>query len=774
MTSPAGPPADSRGYAGFGGTAAELTSRSSPWWPPARRARPGSPNVIVVLVDDLGFSDLSPFGAEIDTPYVQALADTGYRLTNYHSTPLCSPSRAALLTGLNPHRAGFAMVAHVDPGYPGYRMEIPDDVPTLAESFRAGGYATFMVGKWHLTAESRLHDGADKGSWPVQRGFDRYHGSMDGFTSLFHPHRLISDNGPAPDQQYPDGYYLTDALTDRAIEMINGLRAGDAAKPFFLYFAHQAVHGPVQAKAADIEKYRGRYDAGWHRMREERFRRQLAGGLFAEGTEISGSDPAGTLGVPPWDELSAEQRALYARHMEVYAAAVDAVDQSLGRLVEHLRLIGEYDNTIIVVTSDNGATGEGGIEGTRSYFSRFVNLPGLPAEWCPDVPRDLGLIGGPRVHGHYPRGWAHLSNTPFRYYKGHTHAGGVHVPFVLSWPAGLPRTQGDSGVRDQYAYVTDVAPTLLALAGVDRPAERGGRPVQDVDGVAFGHLLADRRQPSRHRAQYVECAGGRGYFEDGYKIIDASPPGAGDNWELYDIAADPAETTDLAAADPARVAAMAASWHRAAWLNTVFPLVDDPAALNTRPSTELALSRPVTIYPGTPVLERYRSSKLTTLRSFTVEAYLDHRPGDEGVIVAHGDQGGGYVLFAEDGELRLTYNAYGLPLRAAGPMPGPGPVTVTARFTALPEMRWDIDVRAGQDRVLGLAAVPQLLGMAPFTGISVGFDHGGPVDWDLHERRGVFRYRRGLLRVRYVPGEKAPYNPEIIAMVEEAARRAID
>ncbi|NRQ36391.1 arylsulfatase [Nonomuraea sp. NN258] len=766
----------SRGYEGFGGTVRELASQSEPWWPPRHRARPGAPNVIVVLVDDLGFSDLSPFGAEIDTPHVQALAETGYRLTNYHSTPLCSPSRAALMTGLNPHRAGFATVAHVDPGYPGYQLEIPRDVPTLAESFRAGGYATFMVGKWHLTIESKLHDGADKSSWPVQRGFDRYYGSMDGFTSLFHPHRLISDNSPVRDEDRPAGGYLTDELTDRAIDMIDGLRANDAGKPFFLYFAHHAVHGPVQAKPADIAKYRGRYDAGWHRVREERFARQLRDGLFPEGTAASGSGPDETLGVPSWDELSAEQRELYARHMEVYAAAVDAVDQSLGRLVDHLRRIGEHENTIIVVTSDNGATGEGGVEGTRSYFSRFVHLAGLPADWCPDVPRDLGLLGGPQVHGHYPRGWAHVSNTPFRLYKGHAYAGGVHVPFVLSWPAGLPRADGDDGVRAQYAYVTDVAPTLLALAGVDRQAERAGAAAREQDGVSFGHLLRDGALAGLHRSQYVECGGQRGYFAGHFKIISPRLPGEPfreDGWELYDLAADPAETTDLAAEQPERVAELAAKWREAAWLNTVFPLDDTGDMLLTRPATELELSRPVTLRPGGPALERFRSAKLTSLRSFTVEAALECGPGQEGVIVAHGDQGGGYLLYVEDGELRLTYNAYGLPLRASGPLPG-GPVTIEARFTALPEMRWDIEVLAGERPLIKLAGVPQLLGMAPFTGISAGYDHGGPVDWELRERRGAFPYRHGLGWVRYTPGEKAGYHPEIIAMADELAQRAVE
>src|SRR5699024_9590147 len=254
-------------------------------------------------------------------------------------------------------------------------------------------------------------------------------------------------------------------------------------------------------------KYRGHYDVGWDSVRTTRFERQRAAGLFAADTPMSASGPDNTQGVPPWHELSGDERRLYARHMEVYAAAVDAVDESVGRLVEHLKGIGEYENTIIVVTSDNGATGEGGITGTRSYFSRFVQLAGLPQDWCPDVERELELIGGPRVHGHYPRGWAHASNTPFRYYKGHAYAGGIHVPFQLSWPARLPRRANDNGVRSQYAYVTDLAPTLLALAGIPRVTHRAGAPVTEHDGVSFGHLLYEPSEPTAPHSQYVECGG---------------------------------------------------------------------------------------------------------------------------------------------------------------------------------------------------------------------------------------------------------------------------
>ncbi|WP_085370789.1 arylsulfatase [Leifsonia sp. NCR5] len=768
-----GAPADSRGYEGFGGFVAEVASASIPSWPPRVRAREGAPNVIVVLLDDLGFSDLSPFGSEIDTPAVQQLAESGYRFTNYHSTPVCSPARAALLTGLNPHRAGFASVVHADPGFPGYVMEIADDVPTIAESFRASGYATFMVGKWHLTTESKMHDGADKASWPLQRGFDRYYGSMDGFTTLFHPHRLVSDNSPVTVDEFPDDYYLTDDLTDRAVGMIRGLRANDADKPFFLYFAHHAVHGPIQAKAADIEKYRGAYERGWDHIRSERFARQVRDGLFPPQTVPAPRNEEPLAPVTAWDDLGDEQRALFARYMEVYAAAVDNVDQNLARLVDALRESGEYENTIIVVASDNGGTGEGGAEGTRSYFSQFVQLAGLPADWERDVDRDPSLIGGPRVFAHYPAGWAYASNTPFRLYKGATYEGGIRVPLVVSWPAGLPRDAGDDGVRDQYTFVTDLGQTLLSLAGVKPLASRTGLPAKEVDGVPFDEVLRDADAPAPRTEQYSEFAGNRAFVSGRWKIVtdhrwtDAFTDA---EWRLYDLADDPTERVDLAGEHPERVAELAGKWRASAWSNTVFPLGDDGSLFTHRPSTELELERPVTLYPGTPTLERFRASKLTKLRSFDVEVRADLASG-EGTLVAHGDQGGGYALQVSDGRLTLAYNEYGRMHRVTVPVAALGGRDVTLRFEAVPGIRWLIGVEAGGERVAELGPVLQLVGMAPFTGISVGVDRGGPVDWDVYEQRRSFPFSGVLHAVRYVPGAKAEENPEVIVPIERELAR---
>lgn len=766
--------AGARGYEGFRGHVAEASSQSTPAWEPPIRARRGAPNVLLVLMDDMGFSDIGPFGAEIATEHLNELADQGYRFTNYHTNPLCTPARASLLTGLNPHRAGFSTVVHADPGYPGYTLQIGDDVPTVAESFRAGGYATFMVGKWHLSKESLMHDAADKSSWPLQRGFDRYYGCMDGFTTLFSPHRLVADNSPVVRDEFPEDYYLTDDLTDQALAMIKALRASDPDKPFFCYLAHQAVHGPIQAKPEDIAAYRGMYDAGWDHIRSARYRRQIAQGLFPETTRLPEAETGPGLDVPAWEDLTEEQRTRFARYMEVYAAAIDSVDQNLGRLIAHLKRTGEYENTIIAFTSDNGGTAEGGPEGTRSYFSQFVEVADLPQRWQRDVPRDVDLLGGPRMMVHYPRGWAHTSNTPFRLYKGHTFEGGIHAPLLISWPGGLPRHAGDGGVRDQFTYVSDLGLTLLELAGVPHLDQRCGQPAREVDGVGFAAVLRDQHADPPRREQYAEIMGRRAYFRDQWKIVTHHTPGTAvsdSEWELYDLCADPTETQNLAAQRPELVAELGRAWQEAAWHNTVFPLGDDASLFTVRPATELVLEQPVTLYPGTPTLERFRSAKLIRMRDVAIDAEFVLDDGDAGVLVSHGDQGGGYVLFVEGGRLCFRYNQYGEMVRVVGPATAPGRRHVRVQFTCGPEIDWRVQLRLDGAPAGELASVLQLIGMSPFTGISVGVDRGSPVDWDLFERHGSFAFTGQDLAVTYTPGEKAPYNTEVIRSVEREVER---
>ena len=751
-------PENARGYEGFGGVVGRTTSESEPWWPDEKSAPPGAPNIVVVLIDDMGYSDIGPFGAEIDTPNLDRLARNGIRLSNYHTTPVCSPARAALLTGLNPHRAGYGSVANSDPGFPGLRLELADDVLTLPEILRESGYATYAVGKWHLVRDANMGPGRNRESWPLQRGFDSYYGSLEGLNSFFYPNQLIADNSVVDVEAYPEDYYVTDDLTDRAIGQIKSLRAQDPTKPFFLYFAHIAMHGPHQVKDADLAKYRDRYAQGWDVVRQRRFERQKEAGLFDTDTPMAERNTEPGYDAPPWADLTVDEQRRYQRYQEVYAAMVDSVDQSVGRVLDTLDELGELDNTIVVFTSDNGGTAEGGPIGTRSYFSQFVHGP-VPPDWERDVPHDEDLIGSSELGVHYPRGWGQASNTPFRFYKGQTFAGGVRVPFVISWPAGLSRDDQDNGVRRQFSYVTDVVPTLLELAGVDSPTHRHGRPAQERDGVSIAEFLRNPTAESRHTEQYAEFGGHRGFYRDGWKLVSLhTDPAAVDDptWELYDVTNDPAETRDLAASHPDKVVELARAWDEAAWHNTVFPLFDSPSAQSRRRPAEERLSDPVRIVAGTPTLERYRSSRLIAYRDFDIEAEFDGWTADaEGVVVAHGDPQGGYLLYIESGSAHFVFNAYGRRQRVSGPLPT-GTTRLVVHAVATPAVRWGftIEAVAGEHSsiIAKLDDQVQLVGMAPWTGISVGLDARGPVDPDVRSRRGVFRFGPTLRAVTYRPG----------------------
>jgi arylsulfatase A-like enzyme len=752
--------------ADFGGHVGRTVRESTPWWPEPVRPEPESPNVVMVLLDDMGFSDVGPFGSEIPTPTVDRLAARGIRFTNYHTAPLCSPARAAIQTGLNPHRAGFGGVANFDPGFPGWTMEISPDIATLPEVLRSAGYATYAVGKWHLTRDAAMHDAADRGSWPIQRGFERFYGILEGWTNLHHPHRLIRDNSPVEVDAYPEGYYFTDDITNEAISYLKSLRAHDAERPFFLYLAHGAVHGPLQAKADDIARHRGRYADGWDAIRRERFDRQKALGLFPPATPMVARNTESGHEVLPWDDYSGEEQALFARYMEVYAAMVDNVDQNLARLLDSIEALGDLDNTVVIFTSDNGATEEGGATGSRSYYKQFGGFGAL-AGWDRDVAREPELIGGPRTLVHYPRGWGMASNTPFRLYKSSTHAGGVRVPMIISWPSGVP-AEHHGEIRTQYQYVTDLFATILDLAGIEQPDGR--------DGFSFAPAVTGRTDASTHPEQYSECFGNRSFYRLGWKLVALHQRGApydDAEWELYDLGADPTETVDLATARPDKVQELAAAWERSAQENLVFPLDDGTGLLQLlrRPDEE-AFYRELRILPGTPTLERYRSQKLIALRNFEIEVEVVHREGDRGVLVAHGDQGGGYSLYVEDGVLTFGYNQYGAMRIIRGAQMPAGARSAVIRATTGDRFTWDFEILIDGSSVGVLQGAEMLMGFAPFQGIDVGIDRRSPVVWSVFEEHGPFPYSGELIAVTYRPGAPAPYDPQrLVEAMRSAGRR---
>ena len=750
------PPTPAGPYEGFGGRLGNTFAGSEGWWP--ERPDPGSaPNVVVILADDLGFADLGCYGSEIPTPNLDRLAGAGLQLTNFHVTPMCSPTRAALLTGVNPHRAGAGHVANSDPGFPGYAAELADDVASAAEIFRDAGYTTLAIGKWHLTKDADLSEAGPRRSWPCQRGFDRYYGVLDAFTNLHHPHRLVEDNHTVRTDAYPDDYYVTDDLTDRAIDFIRHAKASTPSKPFFCYFAHIAIHAPLQCKASDLARHRGRYDAGWDALREARHRRQTELGLLPAGTELAPRNSEDGDDVPPWDSLSPEDQALYARYMEVYAAMVDSVDQSVGRLYEALEELGEADNTVILFLSDNGASREGEAQGTTAYFRTLVSKNVSDME---DHEADLAridLAGSAQTLVHYPRGWAMASNTPFRLYKINTHAGGHSVPCIWHWPAG----GATPGLRDQWAHVTDILPTLCDLAAVTIPTERAGLALQPVAGTSLAPVFADPAAHHDHGPQYTEMAGHRGFTDGEWEIVTRHQPLTefGDHeWELYHLAEDRTELHDLAADHPDKVAELAAGWEAAARANQVYPL-DEGSRIRyvVRPPYEEPLTRPVRIVAGTHTLERYRSQQLIQWRSFDVDVELDFASGDRGMLVAHGDQGGGYALYVDDGdELVFVHNGYGTMAElACGTVPA-GTTDIRLAVTAPGSWRWNVEVLVGGTSRGTLEGLSMLGAMAPFEGIDIGIDRRSPVSWKVYERHGPFPFTGTIRAVSYTPGEPAP------------------
>ena len=749
-------------YAGFGGQVGRVFATSEPWWPAPTRRRQGAPNVIVMMCDDLGFADLGCYGSEIPTPNIDALAGGGLRYTDYHSTPMCSPTRAALLTGLEPHRAGIGHVAHSDPGFPGYAMELTPLAPTMAELLRDAGYQTLMVGKWHLTKDSEQNDAGDRSSWPCQRGFDRYYGFLDGFTNLHQPHRMISDNHAVDVDEYPEGYYLTDDLTDRAVAMIRESKASDPDKPFFLYHAQGAVHAPLHAKAEDIARHDGRYDEGWDVVRERRHRRQLELGVIPPGTALAPRNTEDGDDVPAWDELDPQRRRLFAKYMSVYAAMVDNIDQNVGRLRAALEEMGEWDNTLFVFTSDNGGSREGERDGTSAYF-RTLHFGRTGAE--EPLEEDLARIdemGGPTTMPHYPRGWAMVSNTPFRLYKINAHRGGHSVPFVVSWPDGeVPGGE----LRDQFVHVTDLLPTVLSITGVDRPDQWRGGPVLPLAGEDVGATLRSAEAAGRRADVIIENEGHRGYRRQGWEAVTRHAPRTSfseEHWELFDMAADPSQTRDLAETHPELLAELREAWDAGAWANQIFPLDEGTGyRFLLRPPWTERYDRPVILRPGTPQLDRWRSQRLILWRDVTITASVTVAPGDQGVLVAHGDQGGGYSMYLDDtGELVAAHNGYGIEREVRGPVVDPGTHELELRITCPGNNVWDLALAVDGHEVASDTGFRLLMAMAPFQGIDVGIDRRSPVSWSMHRRHGSFAFTGALHHVAYQPGAPAPDSPE--------------
>jgi arylsulfatase len=737
----------------FAGRIGRTREASTPAWPSRPSPPAGAPNIVIVYMDDMGFSDPGCFGGEIETPHIDALAARGLRLNHYTTHPLCSPARAALLTGRNAHAVGTGWLANTNPGYPGYSGEIPLDTATLAETLRAAGYETMMIGKWHNTPTRDCVPSAPKHTWPTSRGFDTFYGFMEGEAHFFFPAQLMMGHQLVPVDAYPRDYYTTDDWTDRAIQCVKELRASSPTKPFFLYLAHNAVHAPLQAKPADLAKYRGRYDAGWTAIRRARLRRQVELGVVPAGTRLPASDAR----VPAWEATDPADRPLLARHMEVYAAMLDCVDQNLGRLMAFLRQLGELDDTLVVFASDNGGTDAGGPTGMFNNNRRYMGLAAPPIVEERTRAHDLG---GPRSAALYPTGWGEVSNTPFPSFKTYTGAGGRRVSFIVSWPA---RLRDHGAVRPQFAHVIDVMPTLLDLAGVAPLREVNGRPARPMDGASFAPVLRDAGASAPRREQYYECWSNRAYYRDGWlarSLQKRGEPIDFDNWTLHHLDTDFSESTDVGARHPERLRELTEAFDRAAWQYFVYPLdnrdrrekfTDAAPEPGTRPDG------PRTFLPGMQTVHRADVFPLIASRSFRIRVRFDHREDDTGVLWAIGDPTGGMVLYVEDRCLHFHYNGFGDRTSLPGVALAAGERTVTLDYQALAE-------REGRGRLLvddgehvgWTRMAPTMVPYGVFEGLDVGLDRRGPVLWELYERHGAFAYTGRIHAVTIEPGPSVP------------------
>lgn len=529
------------------------------------------PNIIVILADDVGYSDLGCYGSEIRTPHLDALARDGVRFTQFYNTGRCCPTRASLLTGLYAHQAGIGHMVDdwslkVGDAYAG---ELSHRAVTLAEVLRRAGYATYMAGKWHVTQKTRPEGEADRHNWPLQRGFDRFYGTIHGAGSFYDPNTLVRDNrfiSPQADPEYrPELYYYTDALNDHAARFVTEHAQQARDRPFFLYLAHTAAHWPMHAKEADIARYRGAYDAGYAAIRQARIAKMRQLGLI---------DPRWSMPPAEGDWSAVDDRAWEARCMEVYAAMLDCLDQGIGRLLETLKRTGQYDNTLILFLQDNGGCAEP--LGRRGPFQARAATPPLPPmaaealqpDMIPKQTRDgypvrqgKGVLPGPAdTFVAYGKAWANVSNTPFREYKHWQHEGGISTPLIAHWPSGIPAER--RGVLEaQPAHLIDLMATCVDLAGATYPQRFQEHPIQPMAGVSLAPALKGEALPDR--PLFWEHEGNRAVRQGRWKLVSKHPAG----WELYDLESDRTEMHNLAAAQPERVQAMAAAWQ--AWADQV-------------------------------------------------------------------------------------------------------------------------------------------------------------------------------------------------------------
>jgi arylsulfatase len=756
----------------FSGVIGRTVDQSEPAWPEPLRAKEGAPNVLFIVLDDTGYGQLGCYGSPVATPNLDALAENGLVYNNMHTTALCSPTRTCILTGRNHHSNGMSCITEASTGYPGGNGNIPFENGFLSEMLLQQGYNTYAIGKWHLTPADQISAAGPYDRWPLGRGFERFYGFLGGETHQYYPELVYDNHQVEPPKTPEEGYHVTEDLVDKAISFVADSKQVAPNKPFFMYFCTGAMHAPHHVRKEWSDKYKGQFDDGWEVYREKVFTRQIELGIVPADAKLSRHDPD----VPKWDSLAEDEKKLYARMMEVFAGFLEHTDHHIGRLIDFLKNLGEFDNTLIMVISDNGASSEGGPTGSVNENLFFNNVP----ESVEENLKQIDELGGPSTFNHYAWGWTWAGNTPFRRWKRETYRGGISDPFFVHYPKGI-KAKGD--VRTQYAHAIDMVPTVLDMLGIEPPTHVKGVTQSPIEGLSFADTFEDPLTASDHHTQYFEMMGHRSIYHDGWRAVCPWPGPSfaesggffGDpipaekltdldanHWELYHVAEDFAENHNLApkkpkgleavgealglaeeteeeAAHRAKLIELIGQWYVEAGKYNVLPVDGRGTARFAEERPQIAKDRTsYTFYPGTQSVPFNAGPRLLNrTHSITAEVEIPE-DGAEGALVSFGGNDGGYSFYMKDGKLQYVQNYVAreyLHVESAEPVP-------SGRHT----LRFEFEVTGPPDIANGkgtpgraqLYIDGKLVGQAefPFTtplslgltgGITVGADPGAPV-----------------------------------------------
>ncbi len=665
----------------FKGKIAKSYEESEEWWPSSPKPSAGTPHVLLILLDDTGFGHIGSFGGLTETANMDRLAENGLRYNNFHTTALCSPSRASIMAARNHHRIGLGSHSLTAMGFPGYNAFPPESGKSVAKHLQKAGFVNYAIGKWDHTPLYEVSETGPFDRWPSGEGFDHYYGFMaadaDCYRSL-----VWRDHYPMEDWEGKPQYHYMEAMADEAIRNITSHISTAPDKPFMMFWAPVAMHSPHQAPQDYIDKYKGKFDMGWDKARETIHAKQLEMGITPPGTKLTER----TKEIPAWDDLEPGEQRLYARQMEVFAAMLDHVDDQIGRMVDLLEKTGELDNTLIMVTADNGSSGEGGLSGS---FNETYVLNGLQTPFEANMQHYEGW-GGPDTYPHFHAGWALAGNTPFQYFKQIVHRGGIQDPLIIHWPAGI---QSRGEIRNQYHHITDIGATIMDVTGTPFLEVLDGEEQMPLDGKSMAYSFNDADAPTNHPEQYYELFGNRAIYKDGWKAVTihagrmpwelnkVSPFGE-DVWELYHIDEDFSEAVNLADEYPEKLDELKARWEELAWENNVFPLYDDMVMRISKQQDNLFGDRKEFVYwyPGAQRIAEKASAPVKG-RSHSIETTLNLTGNEEGVIVACGGFTGGYTLFIKDNKAHYDYNYYnGLYYTLESPKLGTGEVHIKFDF----------------------------------------------------------------------------------------------